>query len=419
MAKTDELQAKIKKLEQALQAANNNLTLAVSKQTADLAEQADFFRILYDITISLNRTDNVENVLGKIIRSIQEMLNAKAVTVRLLDDNQKMRLVASAGINTENLNTLKEISIDHCLCEEAIQKKTVVQKMKRCDCAQAGFKQGEDLDIIVIPIRHKNKVLGMYNAFLDPNSPPISKYFNQLLSNIGINIGTVLEKLNIEQQKHEHVIHEERLKIAHEIHDSLAQTVASLKLRLEIMEKSVLKNDHKNTVNTLLRIKHGINQANLEIRELIRNFRAPNDLQSLRQSIQSLTRQFQNENTSNIFLQYQCKTLPFNLEIKTHIYRIVQEALTNVSKHSQAPFVRIMADTDDNIFKLLIEDDGKGFNPAKTKTEKGKHVGTKIMYERANYIGAQLSIESEPNEGCRVKLSLPIPTNDDNNTLPK
>ncbi len=222
------------------------------------------------------------------------------------------------------------------------------------------------------------------------------------------NIDELLSRIDQLEREREHVVHEERLKIAHEIHDSLAQTIASLKLRLEIMEKSVFKNDHKNTVNTMRRIKHGISQANLEIRELIRNFRAPSDLQSLHHSVQNLSRQFQNENNTSLFLQYQCQTLPFSLETKTHIYRIVQEALANVSKHSQAPFVRIMADTDDDIFKLLIEDDGKGFSFAKIKTAKGKHVGIKIMHERANHIGAQLSIESEPNEGCRIKMSLPL-----------
>jgi len=408
MSEVPKLQNKIKRLEQQLEAANNNLTLAVSERTAYLAEQADFFRILYDIALGFSSADSENKLFDKIANSILELLNAKSVLIHLLDTPNTMQLKASAGTPIEALPQVK-IQSNKCICSGAIEQKSVIQKKIVCDCVSSGPNRSQQaVDMIAVPIWHKSRVLGVYNAILDPDSPPLAKNLQQLLSYIGMNIGMTLERFNIEKQKRESVVNKERVRIAHELHDSLAQTIASLKLRSQILEKSILKEDKKNTTNTLFRIKHGINQANKEIRELIRNFRASDEIQSLHQALKDLVAQFRKESGISIYLHYDCDPLALDMETKTHVYRIAQEALANIKKHSQAHFVRIMASADYDSFILLIEDDGTGFDPVKIKSTKGKHVGIKFMHERADYIGAQLDIDSEFSEGCRIKLKLPL-----------
>lgn len=95
--------------------------------------------------------------------------------------------------------------------------------------------------------------------------------------------------------------------------------------------------------------------------------------------------------------------LPTNLEM--HIFRIVQEAMNNIRKHSNAHNVHLMFRCDENgNHHILIENDGQGFETPSTSDHPGKHVGLSIMQERANYLGGDLRIESEPDEGTRIEL---------------
>lgn len=90
------------------------------------------------------------------------------------------------------------------------------------------------------------------------------------------------------------------------------------------------------------------------------------------------------------------------------MYRIVQESLANVRKHSNAQNVRVMlGKLDDDHFSVLIEDDGQGADRKIETTLPGENIGLSIMRERAERIEGVLRIESEPGEGTRIQLAFP------------
>ena len=97
------------------------------------------------------------------------------------------------------------------------------------------------------------------------------------------------------------------------------------------------------------------------------------------------------------------------MHIQRQVIRIAQEALANVKKHADATIVRLLLRVSESgQYYLLIEDDGHGFEDEATGNA-GEHVGLKVMQERAAHIDAQLSIESEPEEGTRVELRFKAP----------
>lgn len=197
-----------------------------------------------------------------------------------------------------------------------------------------------------------------------------------------------------------------RNKIAQDIHDSLAQTLASLKLRVGVLEKSLYQHDvDQEIIKNTLKLKKGIDLANIEIRSLILNFRSP-QIKHFHRSIGSLVEKFRSENSINVFLQYDCSKLSVSTEVKSHLFRIIQESLNNVSKHSKAKFLRLLLSCKQGNLKVLIEDDGIGFS--KREIDNSTHFGLAVIKERAKQINAKLAIEAEPNEGCRIKLTLKI-----------
>ena len=116
---------------------------------------------------------------------------------------------------------------------------------------------------------------------------------------------------------------------------------------------------------------------------------------------------FREETGIHILLQSECQhpDIPANMEM--NVFRIVQEALTNIKKHANATIVRLLLQCNDNgEYRILIENDGKGFDKNEIQREEpGQHLGLTIMQERAQHIGGELRIESEPDEGTRVELS--------------
>jgi two-component system nitrate/nitrite sensor histidine kinase NarX len=101
-----------------------------------------------------------------------------------------------------------------------------------------------------------------------------------------------------------------------------------------------------------------------------------------------------------------------------HIFRIVQEAMNNIRKHSNAQHVRLMFRCEENgHHRILIENDGRGFKMPTESEHPGKHVGLSIMSERANYLGGDLRVESDPDEGTRIELNFTYSSDTDHDPL--
>jgi two-component system nitrate/nitrite sensor histidine kinase NarX len=103
-------------------------------------------------------------------------------------------------------------------------------------------------------------------------------------------------------------------------------------------------------------------------------------------------------------------SLAFSPEVDIQLLHIIQEALTNVRKHAQASRVWVRFERQDSILLITVEDDGRGFDPARLNREGQWYFGLQIMRERAESIGGSLELDSWPGRGTRVLMRMPFPT---------
>ena len=218
-----------------------------------------------------------------------------------------------------------------------------------------------------------------------------------------------------EKEKNKILIIEERFKIASELHDSLAQTLASLKIQARVLDESIHQGDDSQMWNELEKLEDSIHKANAEIRELIKQFRTgPKATKNFITELENLIDSFKKENSSiKIFLQIEDKKVNLSDDQSRNTLKIIQEAITNVVKHSQAKIVRLFVSKEkDNTVNVLVEDDGIGIAKScfigHEEEVSGEHVGISVMKDRANQMNARLDIESEPGEGVRIKLNIPL-----------
>ena len=138
------------------------------------------------------------------------------------------------------------------------------------------------------------------------------------------------------------------------------------------------------------------------------DFRLKIDDSGLMQSLATLVERFGQETGIAVYFQNDCQALALTPTQEIQLFYIIQEALTNIRKHSGAQNVRVMLNNEDDLYTVLIEDDGLGMaGPAAPLA--GEHAGLAIMQERTAKLPGQIVIESEPGEGTRIVLIFNAP----------
>jgi two-component system sensor histidine kinase DegS len=204
---------------------------------------------------------------------------------------------------------------------------------------------------------------------------------------------------------------EERKRIAREIHDGMAQTMANVVLRTEIAERMLTKQEFTAVKEELIDLKGQVRGGLEEVRKIIFNLRpmALDDLgivPTLRKYVQDFEEKTKIRTTFTLVGRE--SRYPSGLEIA--IFRLVQEALSNVAKHAKATFVSVELTLEKEHVKINIADNGIGFDVEKTQQiiTKGNNFGLLGMRERVELLDGHMHIASEKDSGAKITMVIPI-----------
>lgn len=204
-----------------------------------------------------------------------------------------------------------------------------------------------------------------------------------------------------------HTTRKERARLSGELHDSLAQTLASVRMQVRLLDATLQRGDEERAWQELEKIQDGLEEADRELRELIEHFRAPVDEGGLAPALERAVERFRRACPDvRALLQTRWEGLELRDEEEFQLARVAQEALANVRKHARARTVRVLlaGDAASGRCRLLVEDDGVGFEAPAADAAGGGHIGLGLLRDRAARLGGRLQIESEPGEGTRVVL---------------
>ena len=194
----------------------------------------------------------------------------------------------------------------------------------------------------------------------------------------------------------------ERRRLARELHDQTGQELTSVLLGLKALEhapdadarRQALENVRRQVVTTL----HAVRRLAVELRP-----KALDDY-GLVPAVERLAESFVEQTGLNLDVEAQLNKVRFSSEVETALYRMVQEALTNIVKHAQARHVSVVLTSDRAAITALIEDDGRGFDPDAAR----EGMGLDGMRERLGLIGGELKIESRPGAGTTLVAKVPL-----------
>ncbi len=399
----------INNLSDKLQALTEDMRSQVQEQTYHIAQKTRSLEIIYDVAASINISRDLDDLLTRFLHTLKEVVKARAAVVRLSTDDNQMRLVASTGLDEAVIQREQFIPAETCLCGSAYNKGMVLYEpdIKHCDqiIGRPFFNEG-NVGMIVVPLQYRDRILGVYNLFVEADTVVESDEINELLTSIGRHLGMAIEKSRLDDEANRLSIMEERTRIAHELHDSLAQTLASLRFQVRVLDENLRLGEEPAVWHELEKIENNLDEAYAELRELITHFRAPIDRRGIVPAVEQLVNRFRNQTGTAIFLQQEWNVVQLPASVEVEVLRIIQESLNNIRKHSQAQNVRvILRSTPQGDCEILLEDDGVGMNTGSNTDTHRDHYGLHIMAERAKRINGEIRIESEPGEGTRIILA--------------
>ena len=206
----------------------------------------------------------------------------------------------------------------------------------------------------------------------------------------------------------EEAITQERRRIAREIHDGVAQSLAYLNLKTELLDRLVERNpaaarEQAGIVRQLLQTAMG------DLRRCIGDLRRPATGQgpAITAQLRTLASTLPEMPTLELALQEVSGTR-LAPEVERSVIGIVREALQNIRKHAAANSVRVEVTREGDALRVLVSDDGQGFQVAERTDEVGGHFGLVQIRELAQELGGDVTITSEPGTGTRIEATIPV-----------
>lgn len=196
----------------------------------------------------------------------------------------------------------------------------------------------------------------------------------------------------------------ERRNIARELHDEAGQALASLRFGLRLLEREIAEG--ASVAGRVAELMHRTDAVIDGLHRLAADLR-PASLDHL--GLDAALRQYARSAASKFGLTVHFKALGFTSErlpavVETALYRVVQEAMTNVVRHAKATRVDVLVERRGDRVQVMVEDDGVGFEP--NRVQSGDHVGLLGLRERAEALGGTLTVESAPGAGTTIVVEV-------------
>jgi two-component system nitrate/nitrite sensor histidine kinase NarX len=400
------LAAGFNELAEHLQSMYRNLEAKVAEKTSELQEKGERLQALYDMSTLIASATTLEELSSGFTRRIAQVAHADAVALRWSDEgNQRYLLLASQGLPAAMVEAEQCLMAGDCHCglPQAAPGVRVIPihtlpKGSLQHCARADFET-----VVSLPIRLHERTMGELNLFYNAQVSP-SQAEQSLLDALVSHLSAAMENLRLDGLAKEAAVSQERNLLARELHDSIAQSLAFLKIQVQLM-RDALASGHAARIQAVLgEIDTGVRESYGDVRELLVHFRTRANGERIEPALQTTLRKFEHQSGVKASLRMHGQGLPLTPDLQIQVLHILQEALSNVRKHAHAGQVWLDVQQQPR-WRFEVRDDGIGFeadDPGRSET----HVGLRIMAERAERIGATLEVISTPGHGSSVVLQL-------------
>lgn len=389
-----------------LQSLYEGLEAKVQAKTQRIEAQRARLEALYEVSAFLAKANTIEELSKGFSQRVRAVMKADAVAVRWSDEaNQRYLMLASDCFPQEMQAEERSLIAGACACgnlqPDARTRVIPIHSHEAAPmrhCARVGYQ-----NLVSVPVRLQQRLIGEIDLFFRSDIA-LNADETELLDALASHLASALEGLRAAALEREAAVGEERALLARELHDSIAQSLAFLKIQIQLLRGAVQKQQPEKVQSTLDELDAGLKESINDVRELLVHFRTRTNTGDIEAALQETLQKFQHQTGLPTRLELDGEGLPLPADVQVQVLHVLQEALSNVRKHAGASHVSLDVHKGAQ-WRFVVRDNGNGFDTAQQRGE--THVGTKIMRERAERIGATVTIQSQPGQGTTVTLTLP------------
>jgi two-component system, NarL family, nitrate/nitrite sensor histidine kinase NarX len=364
-----------------------NLEARVEEKTTELKVANRSLELLYHSIARLYNGPVASDTYAILLKDLENVLGVGHGQACLVEaGDERARVIAST------LDPARG-DIDLCglmSCAECLDNRTLAVH------ALSGGSQ-----VLSLPLKDTETSYGVLQLVM-PRGKKLETWQTQLLEALSRHIGIAIGTARRSEQSRRLSLLEERAALARELHDSLAQSLAYMKIqvsRLKPLVDQPCSGDDASQV--LSELREGLNSAYRQLRELLSTFRLRIEGEGLAAALQTTVAEFSSRGDVPIALEVHLAGCSLSANEEIHTLQIVREALSNVLNHAKARHARVSVECgSDGSVSAIIEDDGIGIR----KTAGVHHYGMTIMEERAKSLGGTVTVEQPATSGTRVTL---------------
>jgi two-component system NarL family sensor kinase len=385
--------------------------LPTTSDTNELRRRNRELSILNAIASAINRSVELDQALQTGLWQVAELLGLHTGWVWLINEETgKPYLAASQNLPPALQNNPRRMKgICHCLDTYLEGDLEGAANINVLTCSRlSGLVDGTDglRYHASIPLYAHEKKLGVLNV-ASTDWRELSPDDLRLLYTIGDLLSIAIERSRLFARSAQMSIIEERNRLAREIHDTLAQGLTAVSLQLESADALLEAGADSERIRKAVRQALKLTRANLEeARRSVLDLRAaPLEGRTLMKALEALAKEWSARGEAAVRFEGVGDDRPLPVRIEAGLYRIAQEALTNIDHHAHARQAKLRLEITPDQVRLLIGDDGEGFEPDQVPKDRYGLIG---MNERARLLGGTFCLDSAPGKGTCLEVTVPL-----------
>lgn len=383
---------------------------------AQIAQRTNELNALAEMALIISSSQDLKRVLSEALAQALQATGMQGGIIHLLGADGGVAVSVQHGVPT---------AVAQCMNQAASQTGCALWGTRRalqvidlpadaaaphceasnsCPAAAHGY-----TGLIVAPLRSGNRELGTLTLLQRREtavalSAAISPEQRQFITCLANQLGVAVANAHFQEEIERLAILEERGRIARELHDSLAQTLSWLNLKMDMLTQTLEAGNLRQIRQEADDARQVVSQAFFEVRESIDGLRVqPTD--GFSSAVVAYVNEFSRRSRLPVDLSMgeACRLSPV---VEIEALRILQEALTNAYKHAHATRLQVYFQRHEGFVELSVRDNGRGFDPHALTP--GSHYGLRIMQERAERVNGLFYLESAPGVGTQIIVRLPL-----------
>lgn len=403
-----ELSTGFNRMAQNLQQLYAGLEQKVSEKTASLETERSRLAALYEVSAFLANASTLDALAQGFAQRVRRIAAADSVAIRWSGEaNERYLLLAGDSLPRFMAEDEQCLTSRSCLCghPQSVPGARVIPVLAAGPgaatlghCARAGY-----ATLVSVPVILHQRTLGEIDLFFS-KAIHLSAQDRDLLDTLASHLAGAMENLRVSALERETAVSDERALLASELHDSIAQSLAFLKIQVQLLRDALPAPADSSVARIVDELDAGVRESTGDVRELLMHFRTRGNTEDIEPALRTTLRKFEHQTGLPTNLLIEGHGLPLDADVQVQVLHVLQEALSNVRKHARAREVWLEVQQSP-VWSFEVRDDGEGFD-AEQHSPGETHVGMRIMRERAARIGAAVVVDSVPGAGTCVTLTL-------------